>query len=80
MARAVHDGHAFAFEYMEPRAKSGGDMKGEGCERPCSDIESKVCGCTDQACTGPNPPGEQHNRRWAVYEVPPVAPARQGPR
>eukprot|EP00904_Undaria_pinnatifida_P008662 jgi/Undpi1/4926/HiC_scaffold_19.g08278.m1 len=80
MARAVNDGHAFAFEYMEPRAKPGGDMKGEGCERPCGDIDSKVCGCTDLACTGPNPPGEQHNRRWAVYEVPAAAPGRQGPR
>lgn len=30
MARAVNDGHAFVFDYMEPRAPKGGDMKGEG--------------------------------------------------
>lgn len=49
------------------------------CERPCADEPSKVCGCTDLACTGPNPPGEQHNRRWAVYEMPAsaLAAARQ---
>lgn len=40
-----------------------------GCERPCLDQESKVCGCIDSACTGPTPRGEEHNRRWAVYEV-----------
>lgn len=30
VARAVNDGHAFVFDYMEPRAPKGGDMKGEG--------------------------------------------------
>lgn len=30
VARAVNDGHAFAFDYMEPRAPKAGDMKGEG--------------------------------------------------
>ena len=25
---------------------------GGGCERPCSDLENKVCGCMDSACTG----------------------------
>eukprot|EP00752_Nemacystus_decipiens_P005830 g5269.t1 len=77
VARAVNDGHAFVFDYMEPRAPKGGDMKGEGCERPCGDVQTKPCGCTDLACTGPNPPGEQHNRRWAVYELPPMAPPQQ---
>ncbi|CAM9722751.1 unnamed protein product, partial [Hapterophycus canaliculatus] len=50
------------------------------CERPCSDVQTKGCGCTDLACTGPNPPGEQHNRRWAVYELPAAASSRQPPR
>lgn len=30
VARAVNDGHAFAFDYMEPRAPKAGDMTGEG--------------------------------------------------
>ncbi|CAM9549552.1 unnamed protein product, partial [Sphacelaria rigidula] len=67
----IEDGHAFTFDYMEPRAPKGGDMRLEGCERPCGDANDKVCGCTDVTCTGPTPPGEQHNRRWAVYEMPP---------
>ncbi|CAN0265874.1 unnamed protein product, partial [Ectocarpus sp. 13 AM-2016] len=50
------------------------------CERPCGDLQTKACGCTDLACTGPNPPGEQHNRRWAVYELPPMAPPQHQPR
>ena len=39
------------------------------------DLEHKVCGCIDMACTGPLPKGEEHNRRWAVYEL--VAPSRK---
>lgn len=30
VARAVNDGHAFAFDYMEPRAPKKGDMFAEG--------------------------------------------------
>ena len=44
-------------------------MSGGGCERPCDDLDSKTCGCVDDLCTGPKPKGEEHNRRWAVYEV-----------
>ena len=67
IARGGEDGHAFAFSSLD--TSKGGPVKGEGCERPCSDLDNKVCGCTDNACTGPVPRGEEHNRRWAVYEV-----------
>jgi len=49
--------------------KAKGSVKGGGCERPCVDDESKYCGCIDGACSGPKPSGEEHNRRWAVYQV-----------
>lgn len=66
VARAVGDGHAFAFDEIDPNAMM---VSGDGCERPCSDTEDKMCGCMDTECTGRIPPGEEHNRRWAVYEV-----------
>lgn len=66
VARGAEDGHAFAFSTLDA---SKGALQGGGCERPCADLENKVCGCTDAACTGPVPRGEEHNRRWAVYEV-----------
>ncbi len=66
VARGGDDGHAFAFSTLDT---SRGALQGGGCERPCADLEDKVCGCTDGACTGPIPKGEEHNRRWAVYEV-----------
>ena len=66
VARGAEDGHAFAFSSLDT---SKGTLQGGGCERPCADLEDKVCGCTDMACTGPIPKGEEHNRRWAVYEV-----------
>ena len=46
-----------------------GNMQGGGCDRPCMDVDTKVCGCMDDLCTGPTPKGEEHNRRWAVYEL-----------
>ena len=66
VARGGEDGHAFAFSSIDT---SKTQLHGGGCERPCADLENKVCGCTDAACTGPIPKGEEHNRRWAVYEV-----------
>jgi dolichyl-diphosphooligosaccharide--protein glycosyltransferase len=66
VARAVGDGHAFAFDEIDPNAVM---TSGEGCERPCADAEDKMCGCMDAECTGRTPAGEEHNRRWAVYEV-----------
>ena len=67
VARGNKDGHSFAFSALDD--SKGTTMQGEGCERPCVDLESKVCGCIDAACTGPLPKGEENNRRWAVYEV-----------
>jgi hypothetical protein len=66
IARGGGDGHSFAFSQLDA---SKGFINNGGCERPCADLEDKVCGCMDGACTGPVPKGEEHNRRWAVYEV-----------
>lgn len=67
IARGGTDGHAFAFSSLD--VSKGGLLSGGGCERPCVDLEDKICGCMDDACTGAKPRGEEHNRRWAVYEV-----------
>jgi dolichyl-diphosphooligosaccharide--protein glycosyltransferase len=66
LARSVADGHSFAFEELDMNAAQ---TRGGGCERPCLDMDNEVCGCMDNECTGPIPAGEEHNRRWAVYEV-----------
>lgn len=66
IARGGGDGHSFSFSRLD---RSKGTISGGGCERPCVDVETKVCGCMDGACNGPIPKGEEHNRRWAVYEV-----------
>ena len=66
IARSGGDGHSFAFDALDTPK---GAMQGGGCERECTDISNKACGCVDSACTGPTPRGEEHNRRWAVYEV-----------
>lgn len=69
VARSSSDGHSFSFSSIREGPNSKGTISGGGCERPCADLDDKVCGCTDLACTGPIPKGEEHNRRWAVYEV-----------
>ena len=70
ISRSGPDGHAFAFSALnEAMGSAKGNMHGGGCENPCADLENKVCGCADLACTGRTPPGEEHNRRWAVYEM-----------
>lgn len=66
VARGGPDGHSFAFNQID---SSHAQLKGGGCERPCVDADDKPCGCIDSACTGPTPKGEEHNRRWAVYQV-----------
>jgi dolichyl-diphosphooligosaccharide---protein glycosyltransferase len=75
LARVGQDGHMFAFNTLSGKP-SGPDN--DGCRRPCIDEDSFVCGCADHACEGPIPAGEDNNRRWAVYEVPPGAPRRAG--
>eukprot|EP00596_Hydrurales_sp_CCMP1899_P008575 CAMPEP_0119034536 /NCGR_PEP_ID=MMETSP1177-20130426/1514_1 /TAXON_ID=2985 /ORGANISM="Ochromonas sp, Strain CCMP1899" /LENGTH=359 /DNA_ID=CAMNT_0006992017 /DNA_START=1607 /DNA_END=2686 /DNA_ORIENTATION=- len=67
IARAGSDGHSFSFTKLNDSPR--GNMQGGGCERSCADMEEKACGCMDAACTGDTPDGEEHNRRWAVYEV-----------
>jgi dolichyl-diphosphooligosaccharide--protein glycosyltransferase len=69
VARAGSDGHSFAFSYLSDDARPGGNMFDESCDRPCEDITEKSCGCCDSFCKGPLPKGEEHNRRWTVYEV-----------
>uniref|UniRef100_I2CR01 dolichyl-diphosphooligosaccharide--protein glycotransferase n=2 Tax=Nannochloropsis gaditana TaxID=72520 RepID=I2CR01_NANGC len=68
-ARGGPDGHGWIFDTLAHKGNPQGDMFGEGCERPCADEAKTVCGCMDDFCTGPPPPGEEHNRRWAVYEI-----------
>lgn len=66
VARGGGDGHSFAFTTLDSKFST---VPGGGCDRPCLDLENKACGCMDGACTGPIPRGEEHNRRWAVYEI-----------
>ncbi len=67
IARNEDDGHSFAFS--ELKKVPGMLVEGEGCERPCIDLESKSCGCVDDMCLGLPAVGEENNRRWAVYEI-----------
>ncbi len=71
IARNGADGHSFSFNKLIIKNKDhkSGDTSGQGCERPCVDYPNKVCGCVDSTCSGPKPPGEDNNRRWAVYEL-----------
>ena len=70
IAKHGSDGHSFAFSSLnEALGSPRGNMQGGGCERRCADLDNKYCGCADTACTGPTPAGEEHNRRWAVYEI-----------
>ena len=66
IARLGNDGHAFAFDAL---LLPEGNMGGPDCERPCEDMPNKFCGCSDGGCREPTPVGEEHNRRWTVYEV-----------
>merc|ERR1712070_657401 len=69
VAKSGGDGHAFIFDKIDSsRYPRGGDMKGEGCDRPCADDARHRCGCSDLYCEGPTPKGEEHNRRWVVYQ------------
>jgi hypothetical protein len=67
-----HDGHSFAFDSFTHLAKDtpDGDLFDDACNVPCQDQKGAVCGCADSICDPhPKPEGEEHNRRWAVYEV-----------
>ncbi|KAH9189348.1 hypothetical protein AeNC1_008676 [Aphanomyces euteiches] len=66
IARGEQDGHSFVFNKL----KSTGKWKNsKDCDRPCLDDPAKACGCIDGACSEPKMEGEEHNRRWVVYEV-----------
>ncbi len=65
ISRNAGDGHAFAFNELKSKPTGNPDS----CERPCNDLEDKFCGCADQFCAEGKPRGEEHNRRWAVYEI-----------
>ncbi|KAG5185601.1 dolichyl-diphosphooligosaccharide--protein glycosyltransferase [Tribonema minus] len=67
-ARNDADGHAFVFDAVTSEAAA---TAGGGCERACADDAAAACGCMDAACSAPKPAAEEHNRRWAVYEVMP---------
>ena len=60
------DGHVFAFD-EEPKGK---DLSDAGCAEPCADDERMACGCADDHCGGLRAvKGEEHVRRWVVYQV-----------
>lgn len=69
VARGGTDGHSFSFGALDPKTGRQYFTQGGGCERPCLDDANAACGCSDAACTGPKPEGEDNNRRWMVYEV-----------
>lgn len=71
VSRGQVDGHAFAFNNVDPNMAAAMHTRGGGCERPCQDTDKAVCGCMDSDCTSETPPGEEHNRRWAVYMLAP---------
>jgi len=76
IARGADEGHSFGFSKLDGAGKK---MRGGGCDRPCldsdelvggdGDSQDKYCGCIDDFCTGSPLKGEEHNRRWAVYEI-----------
>lgn len=68
IARHEYDGHSFSFSDFTPNHMEY-LTEGEGCDRACIDVQSQSCGCVDDLCDGPPLPGEEHNRRWAVYAI-----------
>ncbi len=67
IARNDEDGHIFAF----PRVRAGAvKVPDDECAAPCYDSSRYVCGCADELCGSLEPvAGEEHLRRWAVYEL-----------
>ena len=55
VARRDLDGHGFVFDALSPDATVAfpeGDLVGGGCENACVDDDTKLCGCTDESCSG----------------------------
>jgi dolichyl-diphosphooligosaccharide--protein glycosyltransferase len=72
IARAGQDGHSFYFNSLADAGEHAatGNMGDEACYVACVDSSEHTCGCADQLCAPhQKPEGEEHNRRWAVYEV-----------
>jgi dolichyl-diphosphooligosaccharide---protein glycosyltransferase len=70
ISRVGGEGHAFAFNKLPI---NGADFDGNdaGCTRPCLDSQEHYCGCADGGCDDAavqRGKGQEHNRRWAVYE------------
>ena len=67
IARSGVDGHVFAFN--NPASKS--THTDEGCDIECLDDPAYACGCADDNCGSSRAAkGEEHVRRWVVYELP----------
>ena len=59
----------------EPHARTKLAGYDRGCGRLCVDDINYKCGCADANCDGVGKaPGEQHLRRWVVYEITDEAP------
>ena len=67
VARNGADGHSFVFRAVKGEPLPSGDP---ACKRGCEDDPKAPCGCADAACGDRKLPGQEHNRRWAVYEMP----------
>merc|ERR1712216_877116 len=69
IARVGSDGHSFAFNEFGGKGKLSNTDS--GCKKACIDYQTYSCGCADSLCGSLKPSdGEEHVRRWAVYEVP----------
>uniref|UniRef100_A0A7S3WZI2 STT3/PglB/AglB core domain-containing protein n=1 Tax=Emiliania huxleyi TaxID=2903 RepID=A0A7S3WZI2_EMIHU len=71
LARSGMDGHAFAIPALPPGWKAG-SLDDAGCSTPCLDFQEYGCGCADELCAEAGVSavrGEEHVRRWAIYEV-----------
>jgi dolichyl-diphosphooligosaccharide--protein glycosyltransferase len=68
VARSGTDGHSFVFD--ERPKSSTFTMDDEGCKKVCVDDLKLSCGCADANCGNlPRAAGEEHLRRWVVYEL-----------
>jgi dolichyl-diphosphooligosaccharide---protein glycosyltransferase len=75
IARVGSDGHSFIFD--EKPGSSVPSLDDRGCGRLCVDDINYKCGCADANCDGVGKaPGEEHLRRWVVYEMTDKAPEK----
>jgi hypothetical protein len=62
----------FLRELLQECSFEAADEDDEGCHVLCADDSGRSCGCADSLCPNPTAEGEEHNRRWAVYELKPA--------